>query len=74
MPIWQKEGCVLKIRDLGLGYVSAASAGCLANDGHKVIRVNQLGKKLELISEGRSPIVEADIAEIIASNVTERGL
>jgi GDP-mannose 6-dehydrogenase len=45
------------------------SAGCLANDGHQVVGVDPIQIKVDLINRGQSPIVEADIAEIIAAIV-----
>jgi GDP-mannose 6-dehydrogenase len=58
----------LKISVFGLGYVGTVSAGCFAHQGHEVFGVDPVATKVELISQGQSPIVEADIGEIIASN------
>jgi GDP-mannose 6-dehydrogenase len=57
----------LRVSVFGLGYVGAVSAGCLAHDGHEVVGVDPLPAKVDLINGGRSPIVEADIGEIIAA-------
>jgi len=59
----------LRISVFGLGYVGSVSAGCLARDGHEVVGVDPVKAKVDLINRGQSPIIEAEIREIIASTV-----
>jgi GDP-mannose 6-dehydrogenase len=59
----------LKVSIFGLGYVGTVSAGCLARDGHEVIGVDPVQTKVDLINNGLSPIIEADIGDLIRSNV-----
>lgn len=60
----------MKISVFGLGYVGTVSAGCLAHDSHEVIGVDPILTKVDLINRGQSPIIEADIDQIISSTVS----
>jgi GDP-mannose 6-dehydrogenase len=64
-----REELVLKVSVFGLGYVGTVSAGCLAQSGHEVVGVDPVATKVDLINQGQSPIIEAEINEIIASAV-----
>jgi GDP-mannose 6-dehydrogenase len=59
----------LRISIFGLGYVGAVSAGVLANEGHEVTGVDPVQTKVDIINRGQSPIIEAEIGEIIAASV-----
>lgn len=64
----------MRISIFGLGYVGAVSAGCLAAEGHQVIGVDSVAEKVSLINCGHSPIVEAEIGEIIEESVRKGNL
>ena len=61
----------MKISVLGLGYVGAVSAGCLAQEGHVVIGVDPEQRKVDLINAGKTPIIEKDIGQIIERQVAD---
>lgn len=59
----------MKVSVFGLGYVGTVSAACLAADGHDVVGVDVNPSKLAMIREGRTPVVEERIGELIAEVV-----
>ena len=58
-----------RISIFGLGYVGAVSAACLARDGHTVIGVDPNQTTVDPINQGKSPIVEHGLDELIRSGV-----
>jgi GDP-mannose 6-dehydrogenase len=59
----------MRISVLGLGYVGAVAAACLARQGHAVIGVDTSPQKVEAVNAGQSPLVEPGLAELIRAAV-----
>ncbi|MDT4808329.1 GDP-mannose 6-dehydrogenase [compost metagenome] len=59
----------MRISIFGLGYVGAVCAGCLSARGHEVIGVDISPAKIDLINNGKSPIVEPGLEELLQQGV-----
>ncbi|MQA59944.1 MAG: nucleotide sugar dehydrogenase [Actinophytocola sp.] len=59
----------MKISVFGLGYVGCVSAACLASRGHEVVGVDISPQKLAMINDGKSPVIEERIGELLADVV-----
>jgi GDP-mannose 6-dehydrogenase len=59
----------MRISVFGLGYVGVVTAGCLARAGHVVVGIDIDGAKVELVNQGRSPIVEDGVEQLLADAV-----
>ncbi|ABF42792.1 GDP-mannose 6-dehydrogenase [Candidatus Koribacter versatilis Ellin345] len=60
----------MNISIVGLGYVGAVSAACLASRGHNVWGVDINADKVAALNEGKSPIIEPKLAELLSAAVS----
>jgi GDP-mannose 6-dehydrogenase len=60
----------MRVSVFGLGYVGTVSAACFAELGHDVIGVDVNPRKVEIINQGKSPVVEDGLDEVVLAGVT----
>lgn len=57
----------MNIAVLGLGHVGAATVACLSRSGHHVLGVDIDPAKVAALAEGRSPVVEPSVTELLSA-------
>jgi GDP-mannose 6-dehydrogenase len=61
----------MNIAIFGLGYVGSVSAACLAAAGHRIVGVDVDQHKLDLVRQGRSPITEPGLDDLLGTALRE---
>ncbi len=64
----------MKVSVFGLGYVGSVSAASFAADGHTVVGVDVNPDKVASLNEGRSPIVEKGLDDLIRNGAADGSL
>ncbi len=59
----------MKLSIFGLGYVGTVTSACFARNGHEVVGVDINPHKVALLNDGKSPIVEEEIGDMVMENV-----
>ena len=61
----------MKIAIFGMGYVGVVSGACLIRDGHQVIGIDPVAAKIADLRQGRSPIQEPQVANMLATGAAK---
>jgi GDP-mannose 6-dehydrogenase len=61
----------MNISVFGLGYVGVVSCACFSREGHRVIGVDVVENKVELINNGKATIIEENLEEQISDSVSK---
>ena len=59
----------MRVTMIGSGYVGLVSGACFADFGHDVVCVDKDERKIEALLEGRMPIYEPGLDQLVAKNV-----
>src|SRR5262245_58510687 len=65
---------LMRVAMIGAGYVGLVSGACFADLGHIVTCVDKDAAKIDALRNGKMPIYEPGLAELVARNVDERRL
>ena len=61
----------MRVTMIGAGYVGLVSGVCFADFGHDVVCVDKDERKIALLREGKMPIYEPGLDELVKDNVSE---
>ena len=65
-----KSSLFMNLAIIGTGYVGLTTGTCFAEVGHNVLCVDNNAAKVESLQQGRVPIYEPDLEDMIVSNVS----
>jgi UDPglucose 6-dehydrogenase len=63
-----------QIAVIGTGYVGLSSGACLSSLGHSVVCLDIDSVKIAMLREGRIPIVETGLAELVTEGIAKKTL
>ena len=64
----------MNIAMVGAGYVGLVSGACFADFGHNVVCIDSNAERIVKLTQGRMPIYEPGLAELVAANSQARRL
>lgn len=70
----QAKSHEMKIAVVGTGYVGLVQGTCLAESGNDVVCVDKVESKIQGLTQGRVPIYEPGLAELVHRNLRDSRL
>jgi GDP-mannose 6-dehydrogenase len=64
----------MRLSVFGLGYVGCVSSACFSDQGHEVVGVDTNPVKVQIINEGRTPVIEPGVEDLIGRAVKDKRL
>ena len=59
----------MRVAVFGLGYVGSVSTACFCKLGHEVLGIDLNPGKVQMINDGRGPVIEPGLTDLISRYV-----